>query len=369
MMESSQGMSIISCVLYLLYNIHWWLVFIVCTYIRTSLTTTSVHCNVCTSHSGYHPQSMYSANSADMKEILYFVCSGLPSSSSPVTRGESTQTMSTMDERSKKIKEIVDKYRSGEGGLLLPNNPDLEDELDEIIEALHEIFSSAKAHMIGKLHRILRRKYRRYIHGVKPVPLPPVPNTADGLFDFIEEKSTPYEILLVHHAVEVLDHKKLQKNLQEYESKLAKHLKETLLSCKRRRVTLPLRKDHTHMAVVISKEQVLLSLVLDMKEYFSKYLQLEETLFEGFEEGCTVLFFSIPKVDAALLSPKILSHLSELKRMFGMTHLIVFGHFACDLEKATIELVVSVCVLHVLCTRDTPGLVYTAYLLACKVSQ
>ena len=267
--------------------------------------------------------------------------------------------MSTMDERSKKIKEIVDQYRNGEGELILPRNPDLEDELDNVLGTLRRKLSSADSGVISDLHGMVRRKYRRYIHGVRQAPLPSVPNTVDGLCDFIEEKSTIYEILLVHHAVEVLEDEDLKKDLQEYESKLAKHLKEMLTPCKRRKVTLPLRKDHTHMAVVISKEQVLLSLVLEMKEYFSKYLQLEETLFEGFEEGCTVLFFSIPKVDAVLLSPKVLSHLSELKRMFGMTHLIVFGYFACDLEKATIELVVSVCVLHVLCTRDVPGLEWT----------
>ena len=304
-------------------------------------------------------KACYSANSADMKEILYFVCSGLPSSSSPVTRGESTQTMSTMDERSKKIKEIVDKYRNGEGELILPSNPDLEDELDKVLETLRETLSSADPGLIGKLHGMVRRKYRRYIYGVRPAPLPYVPDTTSELCDFIEEKSTIYEILLVHHAVEVLEDEDLKKDLQEYELKLAEHLKGMLTSCRRRRVTLPLRRGHTHMAVVISKEQVLLSLVLEMKEYFSKYLQLEETLFEGFEEGCTMLFFSILTVDAALLSPKVLSHLSELKRMFGMTHLIVFGYFACDLEKATIELVVSVCVLPVLCTRDVPGLEWT----------
>ena len=303
-------------------------------------------------------KACYSANSADMKEILYFVCSGLPSSSSPVTRGESTRTMSTMDERSEKIKEIVDKYRNGEGELILPRNPDLEDELDNVLRTLRRKLSSADSGVISNLHGMFRRKYRRYIHGVRPVPLPRIPNTVNGLFDFIEEKSTPYEILLVHHAVEVLEDEDLKKDLQEYELKLAEHLEEMLMSCKRRKVTLPLRKDHTHMAIVISEEQVL-SLVLEMKKYFSKYLHLEETLFEGFEEGCTVLFFSILRVDAALLSPKVLSHLSELKRMFGMTHLIVFGYFACDLEKATIELVVSVCVLHVLCTRDVPGLEWT----------
>ena len=285
------------------------------------------------------------------------VCSGLPSSSPPVTRGESTQSMSTMDERSKKIKEIVDEYRNGEGNISLPENTDLEEQFDKFMSRRFlSKLSSADPERISEIRAMMRIKYRKIVHGVRPVPLPSVPNTADGLFDFIGEKSNFYEILLVHHAVEVLDDEGLKKDLQEYESKLAEHLKEMLMSCKSRRVTLPLRKDHTHMAVVISKEQVLLSLVLVMKEYFSKYLQLEETLFEGFEEGCTVFFFSILRVDAALLSPKVLSHLSELKRMLGMTHLIVFGYFACDLEKATIELVVSVCALHVLCTRDVPGL-------------
>ena len=263
--------------------------------------------------------------------------------------------MSKMDERSKKIKEIVDKYRSGE--VAAPDNPDLEDEFDEFMsKKFLSKLSSADPVKIIELHAMMQRKYRKIVHGVRPMPLPPVPNTANGLFDFIAKKTTIYEILLVHHAVDVLEDEDLKKDLQEYESKLAEHLKEILTSYKRKRVTLSLCKDHTHMAAVISKEQVLLSLVLEMKKYFSKYLQLEETLFEGFEEGCTVLFFSIPKVDAALLSPKVLSHLSELKRMFGMTHLIVFGYFACDLEKATIELVVSVCVLHVLCTKDVPGL-------------
>ena len=252
-----------------------------------------------------------------------------------------------MDERSKKIKEIVDKYRNGEGELFLPSNPDLEDELDDVMGNLRVNLSSADSRVISKLQAIVQMKYRRHMHGVRPVSLPPVPNTVNGLYEFIAEKSTPYEILLVHHAVEVLEDKDLKKNLQEYESKLAEHLKEMLMSCKRRGVTLPLRKDHTHMAVVISEEQVLLALVLELKKYFSKYLQLEEILFEGFEEGCTVLFFSIFRVDAALMSSKVLSHLSELKRMFEMTHLIVFGYFVCDLEKGTIEPVVSILYLAV----------------------
>ena len=233
-------------------------------------------------------KACYSANSADMKEILYFVCSGLPSSSSPVTQGESTQTMSTINERSEKIKEIVGKYRSGEGDISLPENPDLEEEFDTFMckKFLSKLLS-ADPGKITRLHAMMQRKYRKIVHGVRPVPLPPVPNTAKGLFDFIGQKSNFYEVFLVHHAVEVLEDEDLKKDHQEYERKLAEHLQEMLMSCKRRGVTLPLCKDHTHMAVVISKEQVLLALVLEMKKYFSKYLHLEETLFEGFVEGCT----------------------------------------------------------------------------------
>ena len=117
-------------------------------------------------------------------------------------------------------------------------------------------------------------KYRRYIHGVKPVELPSIPNTSGGLYDFIAAKSTPYEILLVHHAVDVLDTEDLKGTFQSYESNLGNHLRQTLESYKKRKVTLPLRTNHTHLAVILSKEQILLSLVLHIKEYLMKYLHL-----------------------------------------------------------------------------------------------
>ena len=179
---------------------------------------------------------------------------------------------------------------------------------------------------------------------MRPAPLPDVLDTPRGLLEFIAEKSNALEILLVHHAVDELKCKDLKDDLEEYEDKLAKHLKTTLLSFERRRVVLPSRKDHTHMAVVLSSKPdlVFLSLVLHIKKYLVKMLHLEEALFEGFAEDCTVLFFSILRIDAVLLSPKSISHLSELKRMFEITHLVVFGYFACDLEQASVEVLVSV---------------------------
>ena len=251
--------------------------------------------------------------------------------------------VSTMDEGSKKIKDIVEKYWSGEEELFLPSNPELEDEFDDIVESVHAKLLPASPQIVSRLHGLVRIKYRRYYNpGVRPAALPPISPTAQDLFDFVVGRSTPYETLLIHHAVEVLSSDSLKTAFQSYESKLALFLKITLTNCKRKEITLPRYSGHTHLAVVLSKEQVLLSLVLHMKDYFSKYLHLEECLFEGFGGGCTVLFFAIPDVDAALLAPRALSHLAELKRLFDITHLVVFGYFACDLELASVQLIVSV---------------------------
>ena len=279
-----------------------------------------------------------------------------PVSSSPAIQGASA--LSTLDKRSDKIKEIVDKYRNGEVELYLPSDPELEDEFDDIMGQLYAALSAVDPKIISKLYGMLRVKYRRYIHGVRPAPLPSIPQTAAGLYEFIAEKSTPYEFFLVHHAVQVLGDEELKTAIASYESKLSQHMISTLQSYKKRKVTLPLRADHTHMAVVVSKEQVLLALVLHLKKYFTTYLQLEEALFEGFGEGCIVLFFSILKEDAALLAPKVLPHLAKLNKVFDITHLIVFGYFTCNLDKATIEPFGDVSLL---CVFKTYVLVYIVF--------
>ena len=265
-----------------------------------------------------------------------------------MSEGQPTQAVLTMDERSTKIQKIVDGYWSGKTKVCLPSNPDLEEELDAMMEILREKLTSANSGVILKLSAKLQRVYRRYLYGNRPAPLPSIPDNATDLYEFIDKRSTPFEVFLVHHAVEILDCEKLKKYLQEYESNLAKHLQQELSSYKSRKVSLPQRSDYTHMTIVVSEQQVLLSLVLKLKEYFKKYLKLEDVLFEGFEEGCTVLFFSIRRSDAALLAPApvILSHLGELKTRFAVTHLIVFGYFVCDVEEATIELFVSLLCLN-----------------------
>ena len=257
--------------------------------------------------------------------------------SSPVTHAEQTRALSTMDERSKKIKEIVDKYRNGEGELLLPSNPDLEDELDKIMGTLRGQLSSADLSTISRLHTMVQQKYRRYIHGVRQAPLPDIPNTPEGLYEFISEKSTPYEIFFVLEAAEQLRERTLSIKCRKYKEKLAQCLLDTLTTCKKRKVKLPSLRDHTHMALVISKEQVLLALVLHFKEYYSKYLGLDEALFTGFEKGCTTVFFAISEDDAKSMANKVPSLIAKLHSQFKATHLVVFGYFSYDFIQFTRE--------------------------------
>ena len=283
-----------------------------------------------------------------MCQSVFFLFSDLPSSP-PTTQGESTSAVSTGDERSQKIKEIVKIYRNNTE-ISLPCPMDLRAGFTKIMATLASNLTSADEEKIIELHTSIRIMYCWDILGVRPTPLPDVPRTPDGLINFIAAKSSPFEILLVHHAVDELECKDLKTTLEEYEGMLAKHLKQKLLTFKSDGVTLSSHTGRTHMAIVLSKDQVFLSLILHIEEFLKDILHLEEALFEGFAEGCTILFFSILRIDAVLLSPKIISHLSELKRKFEITHLVVFGYFACDLEQASVEVLVSVNVCTHACT-------------------
>jgi hypothetical protein len=168
-----------------------------------------------------------------------------------------------------------------------------------------------------------------------------VPDTVDGLIEFISVNTTHYEVFLVRDTIGTLNNGQLQAEWGDYESKLAKHLREKLVSFKDRHITLRLRQNHAHMAVV-TKEQVLLSVVLHLKEYFRDYLGLENALFEGFEEGCIVLYFSIQEADAKALYDK--SSLKSFTKVFldlklySVTAIILFGYFSWDADKGFTDL-------------------------------
>ena len=233
--------------------------------------------------------------------------------------------------------DINDVNRMYETGVIsLPRNHKLKNGFDHIMGNLQAILSPRlNEEVIDHLHGMIKMRYTRDIHGVRHQP--DIPTTAKGLFDFIATKSTPYETLLLQPAVNILGKDVLIERVQEYESQQDTFFKETTTSCQKSRVKILHRRDYTHMAVTISKQQVLLSTVVEMKEYFSNILQLENTLFEGFEEGngCTVFFFSITRVAAAQLSDAVGPYMSDLNTTFGMTNLIAFEYCICDLERSS----------------------------------
>ena len=246
---------------------------------------------------------------------------------------------SPMMTRVEKIKRIVDLYRKGK--LRLPSCPDLECDFAHIMGSLNSKLSSASPDVRLKIQGTLCSIYETLIYGIGYLHSPEVPSTAPGLYKFIKNNSNPYEVFLVKHTVDKLKNKKLKHEFVNYNHKLCEYFERELKYYKQKNVTLPSRQGSTHMAVAISEEQVLLSLIIHLKQYFSTYLGLRVCLLDGFTEGCTVFYFAITIADAMLLAPKVLSHLAELKR-FKVTHIIVFGHFAVDVcDKFTIEWLVS----------------------------
>ena len=233
-------------------------------------------------------------------------------------------------------------YRERKADVTLPSNPKLEKKYDTILSSMKISLQSAKPRVISTIHHHVCSTYNRLVHGVRPTPLPKVDETGQGLYRFIAEKSTFCEVFLVEEAISELKNKKLKKAFfTEYKPELHKFLKEKLASYQQNKVSLLRSPDHVHMAVVTS-EKALLSLMLHLKAYFTACLGLQECLFEGFQDGCSVFYFAITATDAVFLAPKILSHLAELKRRFSVTHIVVFDHFAVDIDQGSVELLVSV---------------------------
>jgi uncharacterized small protein (DUF1192 family) len=243
----------------------------------------------------------------------------------------------TLDETSKKIKEVVESYRNG-NDICLPSNPELEGKYDNVMADLRRHLSSAKPESLQHIHTQFCNVYQRMEFGIRPADISDVPETGPGLYKFVATKFTPYELFLLHDAFMEMENADLQAKFKEYESVLSSHLTEKMTSCALRKVSLPMGGNHTHMAIAVSKEQVLIALVIHLREYFYYYLSLQDLIFQGFQEGCMIVYFSITLHDAAFLAPKILSHLAELKSRFNVTHVIVFGHFTADVDGCRVEL-------------------------------
>jgi hypothetical protein len=239
-----------------------------------------------------------------------------------------------------KIREIVEAYWSDDSSLSLPDNTDLEVRYEDIMSDLCAQLESAAKPLITKISSKVCLMNRRLRKGVKPANVK-IPAGPIGLCDFLMGKSTAYEVFLIDPVINILADEKsnLQQKFSDYKSDLAKYLEETLTSCRKKKVQLKFHHDYTHMACRVSKEQVFLSLMIHLKDYFSKEFNLDYMLFEGFIPGSATFFFSMLREHAILLAPKILleENLKELKDHFGLTDIVVFDYFHCNLEEATVK--------------------------------
>ena len=218
----------------------------------------------------------------------------------------------------------------------VPVNVPLARKYGQLMVELKSSLEAARPKRLKSVHTFVRQQYYSLVHGVKAGgEYPEYGKSPEAIHNFITKWSTPYEIFLVHDAVFYLKNRKLSKLLKDYEKELGVFFEEKLMSFKGQQISLVEAADMTHMAVEVAtnSSELPLSRVLKLKDFFQDYLKLNKVLFEGFKDGCTVLFFAITHAAATFLAPNVLSHLSQLRSEFHVTRILVYDHFAVDITE------------------------------------
>ena len=263
------------------------------------------------------------------------MCIGLTSPTTvPSTIGQSTQATSTIEDRPE-WKKFFDVHKKKE--VCLPVNVALVDKYSRFMGELENAIDDSNPREVKKIRTAVRELYNRLPCRLPQDKDPIVGKQPEDVFEFISKRSTPYEIFLIQIAIGNLDEKKLKTTFEAYKLELAQFLEENLVAISERLQPLMQEQDLSHMAVELrtNPDELPLSRIIKLKDYFCYYLELSPTLFQGFQKGCTLLFFAISRAAAALSGYCILSHLAQLRMEFDVTKLIVFGHFAVDLEAVT----------------------------------
>ena len=202
---------------------------------------------------------------------------------------------------------------------------------------LEDAIDRSNPKVIKRIRTAIRQLYRVLIDGVIQAPVPQVGDTPCEVFEFLSKRSTPYEVFLLQAAMDELSsEKKMKKEFEEYKSELATFFKEKLREFADKVQPLMQGEDLSQMAIEIATNpnELTLSRVFKLQEFFCEYLKLSPVLFEGLLKGCTILFFAIPRESSLLIKDCIVLHISQLKTL-GVTKIIVFDCFAADLEAAT----------------------------------
>lgn len=212
--------------------------------------------------------------------------------------------------------------------------------MGNLAQQLHEIGENRRICVSGMIQHMLRKtKY-----GVRVGDLPDIPTGYKELYDCIAANSNCFSSALIRDAVDIINVDKLSTLWEDYKRELTKCVGKPLHSGKPRR--LPEIEsnceDLAPMAVKVVRhpDELQISHVLAIQQYYVEHMGLDLAQFEGYTEGCTVLYFAIAKAAVPFMPSLLLSHLAQLRRL-EILKIAVFGYFAVDLENAQAYALVS----------------------------
>ena len=251
----------------------------------------------------------------------------------PVTQPVNTSSATFKDQP--EWRKFFDAHKKKQASI--PLNAALVRKYSHLMAKLEDAIDRSNPKAIKRIRTAIRQLYRVLIDGVIQAPVPQVGDTPRDVFEFISDRSTAYEVFLLQAAMDELSsEEKMKKEFEEYKLELAKFFEEKLKEFADKLQPLMQGEDLSQMAIEIATNpnELTLSRVFRLREFFCEYLQLSPVLFEGLLKGCTILFFAIPRESSPFIKDCIHLHISQLK-MFGVTKVVVFECFAADLEAAT----------------------------------
>ena len=214
--------------------------------------------------------------------------------------------------------------------------PDVADYLPHINEAESE-FANLAEKLINHIRKMSRHKRIRLIECIElklarrhvsfPTEVEAFIRKLKDHWDFI---NTDLLRFTMKHSC-----RKLLKELDQYESNLGDYIVKFVKICKTELIR-PRMTDQATVAFQTDDMAGMLGKILKLKHFLKEQLNIEETVFEGFNFSSVFIYFSFPKECLQSFSVQLLSNAATLKT-FGILSVTLIGVFHVNLANGSIQ--------------------------------
>ena len=218
-----------------------------------------------------------------------------------------------------------------------PDLKELNDSYDNVMLKLSKLLGKLKNNELKIVRNLIRTGSNRYFpcksHFID------VSQSDLELYDFLDNWSSPLDVRLIKTVAAAVKKAKKKKGLtsclEDHAALIKGFSKEALKTLKQKRLKRLRSSQVCTMAVKVKVDpgQYLLEELFRLKAYLITDIGIDKTFFEGFTGGSTLLFFRISLSTGMTILPALISHMAQLKESFKVEMIVIFNHFALDVER------------------------------------